>query len=118
MQCIRPRFTIGGSHVGPQLLIEVVAHEISFVEIPVDYRSRVGESSVTGNFWKVFKLGSRMIGPVWECHLGFIRRDRVPWTAQDGRSPAERVQAAADSSLGNLSRAVGKPEATPETVRR
>lgn len=118
MQRIRPHLTIGGSHFGPQLLMEVVAHKIPFVEIPINYRSRVGESSVTGSFWRAFKLGLRMIGLVWEYRLGFIRRDRIPWTAQDSRCPAERVQVAADSSLGNLARAVGKPEATPETVRR
>ncbi len=115
---IRPHRTILGSHFGPQLLMEVVAHKIPFVEIPVNYRSRVGESSVTGSFWKAFKLGLRMIGLVWEYRLGVIRRDRIPWTAQDGRAAAEHVQAAADISLGNLARAVGKPEATPETVRR
>ena len=55
MQLIRPHLTIGGSHFGPQLLMEVVAHHIPFVEIPVNYRTRVGESSVTGDLWKAFR---------------------------------------------------------------
>ena len=42
LEVLRPHLTIGGSHFGPQLLMEVVAHGIPFVEIPVNYRSRVG----------------------------------------------------------------------------
>lgn len=76
---IRPHLTIGGSHFGPQLLMEVVAHGIPFVEIPINYRSRVGESSVTGNFFKAFVLGLRMITLVFQYRLGFFRRTRTPW---------------------------------------
>ncbi|HSP69606.1 MAG TPA: hypothetical protein VLN48_17910 [Bryobacteraceae bacterium] len=49
MERIRPFLKIGGSHFGPQLLMEVIAHGIPFIEIPVNYRRRVGESSVTGD---------------------------------------------------------------------
>jgi glycosyltransferase involved in cell wall biosynthesis len=115
---IRPHLTIGGSHFGPQLLMEVVAHKIPFVEIPINYRSRIGESSVTGSFWKAFRLGVRMIGLVWKYRLGLVRRERVLWTALDSRSPAERELVAADVSLARLASAVGKPEATPEAARR
>lgn len=76
---IRPHLTIGGSHFGPQILMEVVAHRIPFVEIPLNYRSRVGESSVTGSLWKAFWLGLRMILLVWEYRLGFRAAARVPW---------------------------------------
>ena len=52
MQLIRPHLTIGGSHFGPQVLLEVIEHGIPFVEIPMNYRARVGESSVTGSCGK------------------------------------------------------------------
>jgi glycosyltransferase involved in cell wall biosynthesis len=81
---IRPHLTIGGSHFGPQLLMEVVAHKIPFIEIPVNYRSRVGESSVTGDLWKAFKLGVRMITLVLEYRLGFRPAARIAWN-QPGR---------------------------------
>jgi glycosyltransferase involved in cell wall biosynthesis len=110
---IRPHLTIGGSHFGPQLLLEVVAHGIPFVEIPVNYHSRVGESSVTGSFWKAFKLGIRMIALVWEYRLGLVRRDRHVWTAQDGPSLEDRALVTADRSLTRLARAVGPPASTP-----
>lgn len=79
LQLIRPHLAIGGSHFGPQLLMEVVAHGIPFVEIPVNYRQRVGTSSVTGDFWKAFRLGMRMIGLVLEYRLGWVRRERILW---------------------------------------
>jgi glycosyltransferase involved in cell wall biosynthesis len=77
---LRPHLTIGGSHFGPQLLLEAIAHGIPFVEIPVNYRSRVGESSVTGSFVKAFRLGMRMIFLVWEYRLGLRQRDRIAWS--------------------------------------
>jgi glycosyltransferase involved in cell wall biosynthesis len=79
LQLIRPHLTIGGSHFGPQLLMEVVAHQIPFVEVPVNYRTRVGESSVTGDLWKAFCLGVRMIALVLGYRFGLHRRSRTPW---------------------------------------
>jgi len=79
---IRPHLTIGGSHFGPQLLMEVVAHKIPFIEIPVNYRSRVGESSVTGDMWKAFKLGMRMIVLVFEYRLGLHSVARIRWSGE------------------------------------
>ena len=82
LRAMRPHLTIGGSHFGPQLLLEAIAHGIPFVEIPVNYRSRVGESSVTGSLWKAFWLGMRMIALVWEYRLGFHQRERMAWVAE------------------------------------
>jgi glycosyltransferase involved in cell wall biosynthesis len=76
---IRPHLTIPGSHFGPQILLEVLQHGIPFVEIPMNYRPRVGESSVTGSFWKAWKLGWRMIFLVWEYRLGLVQRERKMW---------------------------------------
>ncbi len=59
---IRPHFTIGGSAFGPQLMLLVILHKFPFVEIPVNYGRRVGESSVTGSKIKAFFLGMEMIG--------------------------------------------------------
>lgn len=103
---IRPHLTIGGSHFGPQLLMEVVAHGIPFVEIPVNYRSRVGESSVTGSFSKAFWLGIQMIILVWQYRLGMIQRERTRWTVEENRSPEEREAPPMDVGLVNLARAV------------
>jgi glycosyltransferase involved in cell wall biosynthesis len=79
LRLIRPHLTIGGSHFGPQLLMEVVAHRIPFVEIPVNYRSRVGHSSVTGDLWKAFRLGVRMIALVLAYRFGLYGKKRTTW---------------------------------------
>lgn len=76
---IRPHLTIGGSHFGPQILLEVIAHRIPFVEIPLNYRPRVGTSSVTGSLWTAFWLGMRMIVLVLGYRFGFYQRERVLW---------------------------------------
>jgi len=87
LELIRPRLTIGGSHFGPQLLMEVIAHGIPFVEIPINYRSRVGQSSVTGSFRKAFVLGCQMIMMILAYRLGFHKTSREKW-----RRPAPRGQ--------------------------
>jgi glycosyltransferase involved in cell wall biosynthesis len=93
---IRPHLTIGGSHFGPQLLMEVVAHGIPFVEIPVNYRSRVGESSVTGDLWKAVVLGLQMIVLVLQYRFGFFRKSRARWSEH---WPYESQLAALSASL-------------------
>ena len=78
---IRPHLVIGGSHFGPQLLMEVIAHRIPFVEIPVNYRSRVGVSSVTGDLWKAWWLGLRMIALVLGYRFAAFLTPRIVWDA-------------------------------------
>ena len=125
VQLIRPHLTIGGSHFGPQILLEVVAHGIPFVEIPMNYCARVGESSVTGSFWKAWKLGWRMIFLVLHYRFGLHGR-RVRWqeTATPVRLTRHFEESHTAESLEALvlerrkqspaSAAVNKPSSTPE----
>ena len=64
MDKIRRGFTIGGSHFGPQFKLLVILNKIKFIEIPLNYRKRIGKSSVTGSKWKAFLLGMQMINLV------------------------------------------------------
>jgi glycosyltransferase involved in cell wall biosynthesis len=74
---IEPYFTVGGSHFGPEMLLLAVLHGLRIVQIPVNYRQRVGESAVTGDFWKAVRLGLRMILLVLEYRLRSVwSRDR------------------------------------------
>ena len=98
---IRPHLDIGGSHFGPQVLLEVIEHGIPFVEIPLNYCERVGVSSVTGDLWKTWKLGWRMIFLVIEYRLGFHDKERQLW--ED-----ERIS----PSLGALAQRLGEPGAS------
>lgn len=58
---VRPQFTVGDSSFGPHLMLLIILNGIRFVEIPVNYRKRVGQSSVTGSKMKAFFLGMQMI---------------------------------------------------------
>ena len=110
---IRPSLTIGGSHFGPQLLMEVIAHRIPFVEIPINYRIRVGVSSVTGSLWKAFWLGMRMIVLVLEYRFGLHAQTRTAW------APAERTAPSMADQLAELHGALAAaehPQRTPAIV--
>ncbi|MBX7257719.1 MAG: glycosyltransferase family 2 protein [Candidatus Hydrogenedentes bacterium] len=61
---IAPQFSIGGSAFGPQLLLLTILNEIPFIEIPVNYRKRIGTSSVTGSKVRAFFLGCEMIAMI------------------------------------------------------
>lgn len=108
LQLIRPHLSIGGSHFGPQVLLEVVQHGIPFVEIPTNYCARVGESSVTGSFWKAWKLGWRMIFLVLSYRFGLIARERLRWQEAAITPPRARQEEAQPSteSLAALAREV------------
>ena len=70
----RGQFTVGGSHFGLELMLLVIVNNIKFVEIPINYKKRVGRSSVTGNKLKAFLLGMQMIGTVLKYWVLFIFR--------------------------------------------
>jgi len=55
------KFTVGGSHFGVEMMLLIILNNIRFIEIPVNYRPRVGRSSVTGSALKAFSLGVTMI---------------------------------------------------------
>ena len=52
---------VQGSHFGPEMMIITIRAGLRNVQLPVNYKERVGISSVTGNLWVAFKLGLRMI---------------------------------------------------------
>ena len=56
-----PRFRLTGSAFGLELLLRSVTVRHPFVQVPVRYRARVGESSVTGDPAKTVALGLEMI---------------------------------------------------------
>lgn len=66
---IKPGFSEAGSAFGCQLLLLTVLGGVPFIEIPVNYKKRVGESSVTGNPFKAFILGMRMIAMIWRYRI-------------------------------------------------
>jgi glycosyltransferase involved in cell wall biosynthesis len=58
---IAPQFSVGGSAFGPEMMLLTILNKIPFVEIAVNYRERVGKSSVTGSKVRAAFLGTEMI---------------------------------------------------------
>lgn len=53
--------TVGGSHFLPEMVILGLKHHLKIIEIPVNYRGRVGESKITGSLQGTLRTGFRMI---------------------------------------------------------
>jgi len=61
LQELLEHLTIGGSSLSPEIMLLAIRLQMRCVEIPVNYGARLGESKITGNLWRAFKLGVRMI---------------------------------------------------------
>jgi glycosyltransferase involved in cell wall biosynthesis len=61
LQRIEPYFRVGGSYFGPEMMLLAFIKGLRVVQIPVNYKPRVGCSSVTGDFSQAFLLGWQMI---------------------------------------------------------
>jgi glycosyltransferase involved in cell wall biosynthesis len=61
LEQIQDQFRIKSSFFGPEMMIVGYVSGIRSVQIPVNYKERVGISSVTGDLTKAFKLGVQMI---------------------------------------------------------
>ncbi len=55
------RFTVGGSHFLPEMVCLALLDGARVVEVPVNYRRRVGESKITGSFKTALRVGARMV---------------------------------------------------------
>ncbi len=61
MEWIAPYFTRRGSDFGLEMMLLVMASRVRFMEIPVNYKKRVGKSAVTGSMRKATFLGFAML---------------------------------------------------------
>jgi glycosyltransferase involved in cell wall biosynthesis len=62
LEQIRGALTVGGSHFLPEMVILALKRRLKVIEVPVNYRGRVGESKITGNLKGTLRTGFRMIG--------------------------------------------------------
>jgi glycosyltransferase involved in cell wall biosynthesis len=53
--------TVGGSHFLPQMVIAGLKRGLKIVEVPVNYRGRIGDSKITGTLRGTLRTGLRMI---------------------------------------------------------
>ncbi len=54
--------TVGGSHFLPEMVILALKRGLRVIEVPVNYRGRVGDSKITGSVKGTLTTGFRMIG--------------------------------------------------------
>lgn len=71
---ILPFLTVTGSHFLPEMVILSRLKGLKMVEIPVNYRSRVGSSKITGSFKGTWKTGTNMIRLILTYRLFGIRK--------------------------------------------
>lgn len=78
---VQGAFAVGGSQFGPHLTLLLIAARVPFTEISVNYRPRVGISSVTGSTVKAVRLGLRMIAMIiafrLKTALGLFDRSKL-----------------------------------------
>jgi len=58
---IQSKLTVTASHFLPEMVILALRHKLKLIEIPVNYRGRIGESKITGTLKGTLKTGTNMI---------------------------------------------------------
>lgn len=79
LEGLLPQFKVGGSHFLPEMVILGLAQGLRVIEIPVNYRGRVGESKITGSRLKALGVGLRMVGLILSYRLRLWLRPRLRW---------------------------------------
>lgn len=64
-----PRLTVGGSHFLPEMVCLALLDGKRIIEVPVNYRSRVGTSKITGSLQTAVRVGVRMIALIVRYRL-------------------------------------------------
>jgi glycosyltransferase involved in cell wall biosynthesis len=78
---LHDRLTVGGSHFLPEMVVLALLEGLHIIEVPVNYRGRLGESKITGSYTTAIKVGLRMIQLILTYRLrtlGHRRPARVP----------------------------------------
>ena len=73
------------------MLLLAVIRRAKLVQVPVNYRPRVGESSVTGDLGKTIRLGMEMIGMVFSMRFGRAHRRRALGAPRHRRPPSRHL---------------------------
>ncbi len=66
---IQDDLKVGGSPFLPEMVILGLKRRLKIIEIPVNYRGRVGESKITGSLRGTLRTGLRMIGLILRHRL-------------------------------------------------
>lgn len=93
LEKIQPYFSVGGNHFGPEMMILTCLHGCSVIQLPVNYRKRVGVSMATGSLRGTISIGLRMLHLILGYRLkSLLSRDR----RYGDRGVARRLRGADD----------------------
>lgn len=98
-------FSVGGSHFLPEMVVLALLAKLRVVEVPINYRGRLGTSKITGTFKTAWRVGWRMIQLVLAYRLR-------AWLGRGPRIPPE----AARSDLDAGARAPSPPQPPPSAI--
>jgi glycosyltransferase involved in cell wall biosynthesis len=84
---IQDRLTVGSSHFLPEMVVLALLAGLRVIEVPVNYRGRLGESKITGSFKTTVRVGFNMISLILAYRVRTLARPR-PVRSQ--RSAAEQ----------------------------
>lgn len=83
-QAMKDEFTVGGSHFLPEMVILGLLAGFSVIEVPVNYRGRLGTSKITGSFKTATSVGLRMIALILRYRLrASLSKPRIGYTSYD-----------------------------------
>ncbi|MDP3026133.1 MAG: glycosyltransferase family 2 protein [Nanoarchaeota archaeon] len=71
---IKKKFVITKHEFNPDMTLQIIRNRIKFIEIPVNYKGRVGKSSVTGNKFRAFILAVKMIILILKHRFAIIKK--------------------------------------------
>jgi len=61
LEKIKDKWRQGSPLFATELILLTVTQRIPFIEVPITFRERVGESTLTDNFWKLAKWGIHIL---------------------------------------------------------
>ncbi len=68
-QRLQPYLTVGKSHFLPEMVVLGLLSQTRIIEVPVNYRGRLGTSKITGSFKTAWRVGWRMITLIWSYRI-------------------------------------------------
>jgi glycosyltransferase involved in cell wall biosynthesis len=83
--------TLDGSAFGLEMLMVAVRQRATIVQVPVNYRPRVGVSSVTGELRKTVPLGLEMLSIIVKMRLGLWRGPQAATPERAGPASSVRM---------------------------
>lgn len=63
------QLTVTGSHFLPEMVILALKARLKVIEVPVNYRGRIGESKITGTLKGTIKTGTNMVRLILRCRF-------------------------------------------------